>query len=118
MLMRVSRSEARQFYGVEAIKNRWAVRELERRVNSLLFDRLAKSKDKVGLLKFVREGQEISRPEDAINDPVILEFLDIPETHQLTETKLKQALISNLQHFLLELGRGVCICGKAEALNA
>lgn len=68
-LMRVGRLEARKFYEVEAIKNRWSSRELERQINSLLFDRLAKSKDKVGLMKLVNQGQEISRPEDAIKDP-------------------------------------------------
>lgn len=117
VLMRVSRLEARQFYEIEAIKNRWAVRELNRQINSLLFDRLAKSKDKVGLLKLVRQGQEISNPEDAIKDPVILEFLNIPEAHQLTETKLEQALISNLQHFLLELGRGFAFVARQKRLT-
>jgi predicted nuclease of restriction endonuclease-like (RecB) superfamily len=56
-LTRVTRPEARQFYELEAIKNRWSVRELKRQINSLLFDRLAKSKDKAGLLKLVRQGQ-------------------------------------------------------------
>lgn len=65
-LMRISRLEARQFYEIEATKNRCSARELERQVNSLLFDRLAKSKDKKGLLKLVNEGQEIIEPSDAI----------------------------------------------------
>lgn len=90
--MRVSRLETRQFYEIEAVKNRWAVRELERQINSLLFDRLAKSKDKAGLLRLVHQGQEISKPEDAIKDPLVLEFLDISEAHQLSETKLEEAL--------------------------
>lgn len=111
-LMRIIRPEARRFYEIEAVKNRWSVRELEQQINTLLFDRLAKSKDKMGLLKLVRQGQEIFKPEDAIKDPFILEFLNIPEAHQLTETKLEEALINNLQHFLLELGRGFAFIAR------
>ncbi len=116
-LMRVSRPEARQFYEIEAAKNRWSVRQMERQINSLLFDRLAKSKDKAGLLKLARQGHEISKPEDAIKNPFILEFLNIPETHQLTETKLEQALINNLQHFLLELGSGFAFVARQKRLT-
>ncbi|MBV8802058.1 MAG: DUF1016 family protein [Gammaproteobacteria bacterium] len=116
-LMRVDRLEARKFYEIEAVKNRWASRELERQINSLLFDRLAKSKDKAGLMKLVHQGQEISKPEDAIKDPFILEFLDIPEAHQLIETKLEEALISKLQHFLLELGKGFAFIARQKRLT-
>lgn len=116
-LMRVTRIEARKFYEIEAIKNRWSSRELERQINSLLFDRLAKSKDKAGLMKLVHQGQEISKPEDAIKDPFVLEFLDIPEAHQLVETKLEEALISKLQHFLLELGRGFAFVARQKRLT-
>lgn len=115
--MRTSRPEARRFYEVEAIKNRWTARELERQANSLLFDRLAKSKDKEGLLRLVQEGQEITKPTDAIKDPFVLEFLNIPEAHQLTESKLEEALISNLQHFLLELGRGFAFIARQKRLT-
>jgi predicted nuclease of restriction endonuclease-like (RecB) superfamily len=116
-LMQVGRVEARKFYEIEAIKNRWGTRELERQVNSLLFDRLAKSKDKKGLLRLVNEGQEILKPEDAIKEPVILEFLGIPEAHQLSESKLEQALINNLQKFLLELGRGFAFVDRQQRLT-
>lgn len=116
-LMRINRAEARNFYEIEAIKNRWTSRELERQINSLLFDRLAKSKDKAGLLKLIRKGQEIIKPEDAIKEPVVLEFLDIPEAHQLTETKLEDALIHKLQHFLLELGKGFAFIARQRRLT-
>lgn len=71
--------DARKFYQIEATKNNWSVRELRRQIGSLLYDRLAKSKDKEGLLQLVHEGQEIHVPEDAIKDPVVLEFLGIPD---------------------------------------
>ena len=116
-LMRVSRLEARQFYEIEAAKNRWSARQLERQINSLVYDRLAKSKDKKGLLKLVNKGHEILKPEDAIKDPFILEFLNIPEAHQLAETKLEEALIGKLQHFLLELGSGFAFVARQKRLT-
>ena len=98
-LMRLDRSEARQFYEIEAEKNHWSSRELERQIGSLLYDRLAKSKDKKGLMKLACKGQEISHPEDAIKEPLVLEFLGIPESHLLVESKLEESLINNLQQF-------------------
>ncbi|HEY2566627.1 MAG TPA: PDDEXK nuclease domain-containing protein [Candidatus Aquirickettsiella sp.] len=83
----------------------------------MLFDRLAKSKDKAALLKLVHQGQEISKPEDAIKDPLVLEFLDVPEAYQLSESNLEEALICNLQHFLLELGRGFAFVARQKRLT-
>jgi predicted nuclease of restriction endonuclease-like (RecB) superfamily len=116
-LMRESRKEVREFYETESIKNCWSSRELERQMGSLLFDRLAKSKDKKGLMKLVYKGQEVTKPEDAIKDPVVLEFLGLPETHKLVESKLEEALISNLQNFLLELGKGFAFVARQKRLT-
>ena len=116
-LMRVDRKEARRFYEIEAEKNYWSGRQLERQINTLLYDRLAKSKDKEGLLKLANEGQEFNVPEDAIKEPLILEFLGIPESHRLVESHLEQALIDNLQHFLLELGQGFAFIGRQKRLT-
>lgn len=116
-LMRVKRSEARRFYEKEAIQNCWSGRELERQIGSLLFERLAKSKDKEGLMKLSKQGQEINRPEDAMKDPLILEFLSLPESHQLVESKLEAALIDNLQKFLLELGKGFSFIARQKRLS-
>ena len=116
-LMRESRQIARAFYEAEAIKNCWSGRELERQMGSLLFERLAKSKNKKGLMKLACKGQEIINPEDAIKEPVILEFLDIPEAHKLVESKLEDALISNMQKFLLELGRGFAFVARQKRLT-
>jgi len=116
-LMRIDRIEARQFYEIEAVKNCWSGRELERQINSLLFDRLAKSKDKDGVLALARDGQEISMPLDVIKEPLILEFLGLPESHRLVESTLEEALISNLQQFLLELGKGFSFVGRQKRLT-
>lgn len=116
-LMRESREEVRIFYELEAIKNCWSGRELERQMGSLLFERLAKSKDKKGLMRLACKGQEIVKPEDAINDPVILEFLDIPEAHKLVESKLEDALISSMRNFLLEMGKGFAFVARQKRLT-
>lgn len=116
-LMRDSRSEARSFYELEAEKNHWSGRELERQMGSLLFDRLAKSRDKKGLLKLACKGQEIIKPEDAVKEPLVLEFLGFPEDHKLVESKLEEALISNLQSFLLELGRGFAFVARQKRIT-
>lgn len=116
-LMRVDRSEARRFYEIEAEKNCWSGRELERQIGSLLFDRLLKSKDKKGLLQLARKGQEVSSPIDAIKEPLILEFLGLPESHRLVESKLEGALINNLQNFLLELGKGFAFVARQRRLT-
>ena len=79
-LLRVDSSAARAFYEIEAIKNTWSARELERQINSLLFERLAKSRDKTGLMKLATKGQEIAMPADVFKDPVVIEFLGLPES--------------------------------------
>lgn len=116
-LLRVSRAEARAFYEIEAIHNNWSARELERQINSLLFDRLAKSRDKKGLMRLAIHGQEVARPVDVLKDPVVLEFLDLPASPRLVESKLEQALIGNLQKFLLELGKGFAFVSRQERIT-
>lgn len=117
LLMRLTRPEARNFYEIEASQNNWSSRALERQIDSLLFDRLAKSKDKEGLLKLAQQGHTPTTPEEALKEPVVLEFLNIPEAHQLTETKLEEALLNNLQHFLLELGKGFAFVSRQKRIN-
>ena len=67
-LLRVGRAEARAFYEIEAVKNNWSARELERQINSLLFDRLARSRDKKGLMRLAVNGQEVAQPLDALKE--------------------------------------------------
>ena len=116
-LLRVDRTAARNFYEIEAIRNTWSARELERQINSLLFDRLAKSRDKKGLMRLATHGQEVMLPIDMLKDPVVLEFLDLPESPRLVESKLEQALIGNLQTFLMELGKGFAFVSRQERIT-
>ena len=116
-LLRVDKPQARAFYEIEALKNNWSARELERQKNSLLYERLALSKDKKGLMKLATKGHEVQKPADIFKDPVIIEFLGLPESPRLVETDLEQALINNLQSFLLELGKGFAFIAREERLT-
>lgn len=116
-LLKVKRTDVRNFYEIEAAKNGWSARQLERQINSLLFERLLKSRDKKGILALANKGQEITKPIDIIKDPVVFEFLDLPESHQLNETQLEVALISKLKDFLLELDSGFAFVGRQKRLT-
>jgi predicted nuclease of restriction endonuclease-like (RecB) superfamily len=116
-LLRVEKTKARAFYEIEAVQNNWSARELERQINSLLYERLAMSKDKKGLMRLAVKGHEIQKPTDIFKDPVVMEFLGLPESPKLVESDLEQGLINNLQHFLLELGKGFAFVARQERLT-
>lgn len=81
-LLGVAEDLARSFYEKQCLKERWSVRELKRQINSLLFERIALSKDKEGVLELSRQGQLVEKPQDAIKDPYILEFLGLEESQK------------------------------------
>ncbi len=116
-LTRIESLQARCFYEIESIKNSWAARELERQINSLLYERIAMSKDKEGVVKLAAKGQEIACPSDIFKDPVIIEFLGLPESERLVESSVEQGLIDNLQQFLLELGKGFAFLARQERIT-
>lgn len=76
LLLKVENNEARGFYEAESVKSRWSSRELDRQINSLLFERLALSNDKKHVLKMAKEGQVVDEPKDLVKDPYVLEFLN------------------------------------------
>ena len=101
-----------QFYMKECIKEGWKVRELKRQINSSLFQRLALSTDKEGVLALANHGHQVMSPADIIRDPYVLEFTGIPQQKRYKETELEKALKTNMEHFLLELGRGFAFVGR------
>ncbi|MDX9942887.1 MAG: PDDEXK nuclease domain-containing protein [Bacteroidales bacterium] len=111
-LLGVSDDTAREFYLKQCDNENWSVRELKRQINSSLFERLALSKDKKGILELARDGLTISQPRDIVKDPYVLEFLKISEELRMTESSLEQKIIDNLQVFLLELGKGFSFVGR------
>ena len=116
-LIRVSNPQARAFYEIEAVRENWSTRELERQIASLLFDRLAKSRDKDEVLALAKEGQRVIEPRDVIKDPMVLEFLDLQEHPNWRERDLEQAIIDRLEAFLLELGKGFCFVARQKRIT-
>ncbi len=98
--------DARSFYEIEAASNNWTLPELTRQFNSGLYERLALSRDKEGVRKLAKEGQIISKQEDLLKEPYVLEFLGLDENARYSESDLESAIIDKLEHFLLELGKG------------
>lgn len=100
------------FYTKQCEKENWSVRELKRQMKSMLFHRLALSKDKKWVLEIAEQGAEILKPVDIIKDPYVFEFLGIPQQSQYKEGDLEEKLIQNLEQFLLELGKGFAFIGR------
>ena len=111
-LLGVSDDNARKFYEKQSVLENWGYRELDRQINSALFERLALSKDKKGVLQLAEKGHLITDSAEAIKDPYVLDFLKLPQSHQVTEKALEQKIIDNLQMFLLELGKGFAFVGR------
>lgn len=111
-LMKIDDPLERNFYQQQTIIENWSIRELIRQKKSSLFLRLASSKDKEGILKLAQKGQIIETPTDILRDTYVFDFLKIPEPYHLSETDLEQRLISQLQTFLLELGKGFAFIGR------
>ena len=116
-LLAVEDPQARAFYELEAARNNWSTRELERQVDSMLFERLAKGRNAEQVRLLVREGQQPQHPIDVVKDPMVLEFLGLPERSHWREGDLEQAIIDRLETFLLELGKGFCFVGRQKRLT-
>lgn len=106
LLMRVENANARSFYLNECVKSRWSTRQLERQINTLFYERLLSSRDKAGVASEISTLEPGRTPEDVIRDPYVLEFLGLSPNADFYESDLESALITHLQNFLLELGRG------------
>ena len=104
--MRIENIEGRSFYEVECAQQQWSVKQLSRQVGSSLYERLALSRKKDEVMRLAQEGQTVEKPEDIIKNPLTLEFLGLKPESAYTESKLENAIISKMQQFLLELGKG------------
>ncbi len=116
-LMRIADPVARRFYESEAVQANWSRRDLERQIASLFYERLLASPDQSALLLSARQSKPILTALDMLKDPYVLEFLDLPQTPQLQENQLEQAIIDKLQHFLLELGRGFSFVARQKRMR-
>ncbi len=116
-LMQVENRNERLFYEIEAEKEGWDVRHLRRQIQTFLFARLLKSRNKAGVLELTRQGQTLEKPADALKNPYILDFLGMPDSEKFHESKLESAIIDNLQQFLLELGKGFAFVARQKRMQ-
>lgn len=117
LLMRMDEEQERKFYEIEAGRNNWSVRELQRQYDSALYTRLALSRDKEKVKELSERGLVYEEAKDAIKDPYVLEFLGLPEAHHYSENDLEQEIIDKLEHFLLELGTGFTFVARQKRIS-
>jgi predicted nuclease of restriction endonuclease-like (RecB) superfamily len=106
ILMRIENEQERHFYEIETARQGWTYRQLQRQYGSSLYERLALSRDKDAVMKLAKEGQILANPRDMLKNPLVLEFLGLEERSEYSDSDLETAIISKLQAFLLELGKG------------
>lgn len=117
LLMRVENEVARNFYLDEAVKSQWSTRQLERQINTFFYERLLSSQNKEAVSNEIQTLEKPQKPEDIIRDPYVLEFLGIEPNSDFYENDLEQALITHLQKFLLELGRGFSFVARQKRIT-
>lgn len=111
LIMRVENPKAREYYLTEAAGQNWSSRVLDRNIHTLYYERLLASQDKKSALAKEADFEKHS-PADFIKDPYVLEFLGLPEDPMVSEDAMETAIITKLQHFLLELGKGFSFVGR------
>lgn len=117
ILMRISDDKRREWYTEECAKSGWSVRQLERQINTMFYERLLSSKEKDAVAAEIQTTEPKLEYEKIIRDPYVLEFLDLPENPHFYEKDLEQAIIDHLQKFLLELGRGFSFVARQKKIS-
>lgn len=117
LLLRIENHDKRTYYIEESCKNNWSARQLERQINSQLYERLLLSSDKEKVLAIAKSEAVEHNPTDIIKDPMVLEFLGLKPQASYYEKDLEQALITNIQSFLLELGNGFSFIARQKRLQ-
>lgn len=116
-LIKIENPRARYFYELQCIQDNWSVRELQRQIGSLLYERVGLSSDKKGLLQEIQQKTQPKNLADLIRDPYVLEFTGLAEKPRYHENDLEQALLDHLQDFLLELGSGFCLEARQKRIT-
>lgn len=117
LLLRIDNEDKREYYIAETVKNNWSVRQMERQINSQLFERLLLSNDKESVLAVARNEKLPTNPSEIIKDPMVLEFLGLRRESAYYEKDLEQAIITHLQDFLLELGNGFSFVSRQKRIH-
>ena len=116
-LISINNENKREFYIAEATKNNWTARQLERQINSQLFERLLISNDVKAVLAVAREEVQPSEAKEIIKDPMVLEFLGLKREASYYEKDLETAIITHLQDFLLEIGNGFSFLARQKRIH-
>ena len=116
LLIRLEDEDKRTFYIYESVKNHWTSRQLERQINSHLYDRLLLSNDKESVLAVAKGDKLPSEAKEIIKDPMTLEFLGLRRESAYYEKDLESAIITHLQEFLLELGNGFSFVARQKRI--
>lgn len=116
LLSRIDDTDKREFYIAESIKNHWTSRQMERQINSLLYERLLMSNDKESVLAVARGEKQVSEVKEIVKDPMFLEFLGLKRESSYYEKDLEQAIITHLQDFLLEMGNGFSFVARQKRI--
>ena len=116
-LIRIEDPLKRAFYENECLRGNWSVRQLQRQIGSLLFERTGLSKDKAAVLRRARHQDTPASTTDLLRDPYVLEFAGLAERSEYTESDLESALLDHLQQFLLELGTGFCFEARQKRIT-
>lgn len=116
LLIQIDDKDKREYYELETANNNWTGRELERQINSGLYERLLLSNDKKSVLEVARKERQPESPTEIIKDPMVLEFLGLKPDAAYYEKDLERALITNLQAFLLELGNGFSFVARQKRI--
>lgn len=117
LLLSIDNEDKREYYIAETVKNNWSVRQMERQINSQLFERLLLSNDKESVLAIARNEAIPINPNEIIKDPLVLEFLGLKRESAYYEKDFEQAIITNLQDFLLELGNGFSFVARQKRIH-
>lgn len=117
LLIKVENEKARNFYIDECIKEKWSTRQLERQINTFLYERLLASHGNYDVVKDSTNKEPNINPKDFIKDPYVLEFIGIEPTNKFYESDLEQGLIDHLQKFLLELGKGYSFVARQKHIS-
>ncbi|UFH34934.1 PDDEXK nuclease domain-containing protein [Flavobacterium acetivorans] len=116
-LLAIDNQDKREFYIAESVKNNWTSRQLERQINSSLYERLLMSTDKESVLAVAKNEKVPSDAREIIKDPMYLEFLGLKREAAYYEKDLEQAIITHLQDFLLELGNGFSFVARQKQIH-
>ena len=116
MLIQISDPDKREYYELEAVNEGWTGRQLERQINSMLYERLLLSNDKESVLAVARKERTPESPQEIIKDPMVLEFLGLERKTAYYEKDLESAIISHITDFLLEMGKGFSFVARQKRL--